>query len=53
MVIFASDPANYIDYGMSVEVNGGEEGGGNTSSSSRKGLEPGSDGQTYMNGVVV
>ena len=52
MVIFVSDPANYIDNGMSVEVNGGEEGGGKTSSSSRVG-EPGLDGQKYMNGVVL
>ena len=52
MVIFVSDPANYIDYGMSVEVNGGEEGNGYTSSSSRVG-QPGSDGKQFMNGVVV
>ena len=52
MVVFVSDPANYSDNGMSVEVNGGEEGGGDTYWS-YKGLEPGLGGQKYMNGVVV
>ena len=52
MVIFVYDPANYIDNGMSVEVNGGEEGNGD-SYEDRVGHEPGSSGQKYMNGVVV
>ena len=47
MVIFVSDPVNYIDYGMSVEVNGGAGGIGSFTGS------PGSGGQKYMNGVVV
>ena len=52
MVVFVSDPANYIDYGMSVEVNGGEAGLGHWHAS-HVGLEPGLGGQQYMNGVVV
>ena len=51
MVIFVSDPVNYIDNGMSVEVNGGARGNGNTYSG-RRGW-PGIGGQKYMNGVVV
>lgn len=48
MVIFVSDPVNYIDNGMSVEVNGGAGGQLGWGSGS-----PGSGGQMYMNGVVV
>ena len=50
MVVFVSDPVNYIDNGMSVEVNGGARGEGHNSP--RPG-QPGSGGQKYMNGVVV
>ena len=51
MVIFVSDPVNYIDNGMSVEVNGGEEGNGDAGYELPG--EPGLGGQKYMNGVVV
>ena len=47
MVIFVSDPVNYIDNGISVEVNGGARGNGDTYSG-RVGLEPGLGGQQYI-----
>ena len=57
MVMFVSDPANYIDNGMSVEVNGGAGGMGSSTdpySSYRLRVgSPGLGGQQYMNGVVV
>ena len=51
MVVFVYDPENYIDNGMTVDVGNGKEGMGETWED-HKGL-PGSDGQKYMNGVVV
>jgi len=51
MVVFVYDPENYINNGMTVDIGSGEEGMGETWED-HKGL-PGSDGQKYMNGVVV
>ena len=56
MVIFFYEPSNYIDNGMSVEVNGGEEGNGDAGYElPGQGLagQPGLGGQKYMNGVEV
>ena len=51
MVVFIYDPTNYIDNGMTVEVNNGGRGMGDTLGSNKG--NPGSDGQKYTNGVQL
>ena len=56
MVVFIYDPTNYINNGMTVDVDNGVEGMGDFTNGGtfpdHEG-EPGSDGQKYMNGVQV
>ena len=56
MVVFTYNPENYIDNGMTVNVDNGVEGMGDFTNGGtfpdHEG-EPGSDGQKYMNGVQV
>ena len=56
MVVFIYDPTNYINTGMTVNVDNGVEGMGDFTDwgtfPDHEG-EPGSDGQKYMNGVQV
>jgi len=54
MVVFIYDPTNYINNGMTVDVDNGVEGMGEGlyNYEGRKG-QPGSDGQKYTNGVQL
>jgi len=51
MIVLVNEAENYIDNGMTVAVYGGAEGMGEIWED-HKGW-PGSDGQKYINGVVV